>query len=272
MTFELRRDLKLDDRCVIRRIAENLSRAATMKRLTNFGSRSRAKRARKQNARKARRLAVAVAVIALVTVVVKEIVADSVKNLRESIATAETQFSNSSDQSNISLEIFNLQQQAEALTAKSVASAPAAKKDFGPLILQARAEMAQVKAGLNADFDSASKLIEKLPPGATALRDQLPQVKTIIDESDSTAQTILKADTANDAGQYADIKLAMIMYLTAELPVILVGDEALTYAKRIEASADTVLRLCNRIFYFLVALGACLAVYAAVLNARAQSD
>lgn len=243
-----------------------------MKRPTNFGSRKPAKVAEKRHGKNARRLLVVVALIAVLTVVVKQIIADSLTTLRESTRTAEARFSTQSDPSAISMQVFNLQQQAEQLKAESIASAPGTTKDFSFLILQARAETAQVKAGLNADFDSLSKLLDALPPGAKALRGELPKVKSAVDSADISAQTIMNSGSTGDAEEYARIKMAMAMYLVAELPVIVLGDATVTYAEKIESAADSVLRLCNRVFYFLVAPGVLLGLYAAVLQLKAQSD
>jgi len=239
-----------------------------LKKVTNFGSRGHSKLAKKRAGKKTRRLGFAVAVIAVLTVVVREIAVDYLKNLRDSINSAESQFEAQSDQNALQMQISILRQQADNAAAKAAAQDPDAEREFHGMIPLAISEVNEARMNLNAEYESVSNLLSKLPPGFKPLRDQLPTAKSTIDKTDTAAQSLLTMKTTTEAQHYANTRLALVIYVSAELPLVILGGVTVDEAKKIEDAAETLIRFCNRLVCGLVAAGAILGAYAAWLTMK----
>lgn len=239
-----------------------------MKKITNFGSRGSRKLVKKRNNKKLARLAVIIAVIGALTVGIREIAVDYLKNLRDSIHSAESQFEDHIDQATLQVQLFILRQQADNATAKAAAKDPDSEKQFLEMIPSAISEVNERKTDLNADYESVSTLLNKLPPGFKPLRDQLPTAKSTIDRTDRAAQELLGKATSTNAEHYANTRLALALYAAADLPLIILGGVTVAEAKKIEGDCDIVIKFCNDLVYLLVAIGALLGVYAAWLRLR----
>lgn len=214
----------------------------------------------------------AIAVVFALIVGLREIAVDYLKNLHDSIHSAESQFQAESDQDALQMQIFNLRQQADNATAEAAMKDPDSEKKFKGMIPVAIAEVNERKLDMYAAYESVSTLLNKLPPGFKPLRDQLPKAKSTIDKADSAAQKLLSQPTPTNAEHYANTRLALILYITDEIPLILLGGVTVTEAKKIEDDCDIVVRFCNNLLYILVTIEACLGVYLAWFRLRTAED
>ena len=228
-------------------------------------------RTRKQKAKIARGLAIATAIILLLIFVVKEILKDNLQELHDSLVSAETQFRNESGQSAISMQILTVQQQIQNLKLQAEKGRTDPKHDYSALIAQDVLAVQQFQANLNADLDSASRLIDKLPAGARDLRQQRDQVHTHVESTNQQVNDTLKPNPAHDVWRLIDVKLAIVMTVLEELPVVSLGDTALTAAQRVQEAAKSLIRVCTRALYVLGLLFLGLGLYAAITGIKTEA-
>jgi hypothetical protein len=226
---------------------------------------------RKQKAKIAKGLAIASALILLVTFIVKEILKDNIKELHDSLASAETQFRNESGQSTISMQILITQQQIENLRLEAEGARNDPNHDYSALIAQDTLAAQQAQTHLDVDFDSISRLIDRLPGGARDLRQQRDQMRAQMEKIDKQVKDMLKPKPDHDVWRFVQVKSAMAMALLEDLPVIVLGDAVLTRAKRVQEAAETLIRMCARAVYVLSLLGLALGLYAAVTGIKTEA-
>jgi|HubBroStandDraft_6_1064221.scaffolds.fasta_scaffold01770_7 hypothetical protein len=230
-----------------------------MKQQGTFGNRAAARR---KKARTAKRLAVTTVLILLATFVVKEILKEQLKDLRDSIVSAQNQFSSQLDQSAISVQILTTRQQLETAEIKAARSDP--HHDYALEILQATTEARQVQAQMRADFEGVSKLVDAIPGRTEQLRQLRDQLRTSVEKADQTVNTMLDAKPKDDIDRWVGAKLAMVMALVQELPIIILGDVAQKSAQLMKETIETLIKFCNWLIYVLGILGFILGLYAAI--------
>jgi len=228
-------------------------------------------RTRKQKAKIARGLAIATAIILLLIFVVKEILKDNLQELHDSLVSAETQFRNESGQSAISMQILTVQMQIQNLKLEAEKGRTDPQHDYSALIAQDIIAAQQFQANLNADFDSASRLINKLPAGARDLRQQRDQVHTKIEGMNQQVNDTLKPNPKHDVWRLIDVKLAIVMTILEELPVVVLGDTALTAAQQVQGAAEALIRICTRALYVLGLLFLGLGLYATIAGLKTEA-
>jgi hypothetical protein len=151
-----------------------------------------ARKTPKRNAKVAKRLAIASALILIVMFIVKEILKENLKELRDSIASAEAQFCNETSQTTISLQILTTQQQIENLNPELRAGSNDPNHDYSALIAQDTIAAMQVQSQMNSDFDSVSRLIDKMPSGYRDLRRLRDQYHAEVQKIDQQLSDTLK--------------------------------------------------------------------------------
>src|ERR1035438_10447013 len=114
-----------------------------------------------QKAKTAKILTVASLVIMLLTYIVKEMLKDKLQEFHDSLVTAEAQYRTELDESTVSMQIINLQQEIEL--AKVEAGGKDPHRDLSAQIPHDILGAQQAKAHLDASFDSVSHLIDKFP-------------------------------------------------------------------------------------------------------------
>jgi uncharacterized protein YlxP (DUF503 family) len=220
-------------------------------------------RTRKHKQRVTKGLAIASSVILLLIFGIKEVLKDNLKDLRDSIGSAESLFRVEEGQSTLSLQIFVAREQAELDRLKSDPH-----RDFSSMIAQASTEARQAKGDLDVNFDSVSRLIDKLPSGARDLRQLRDTVRQAVEKTDHQVDTALARKSANDNWRFAEIKMAMLFALVQEISVTLLGDAALTAAQKVESALETLVRICSRAIYILMFTLLCLGIYAAITGRK----
>lgn len=217
----------------------------------------------RQNARTAKRVAIASAFCVALLFILQSVLKDPMREVESSLATAQSDFRTATGQSTIELQIANLKQQAE--NAQALAERGSPHPDYSPVIAQATQDLAQVQANLNSDFDDVSRLIDALPVAADDLTQQRDQLKQQIANVPQTAEKtakLLPHDT--DVMTFVGLKLRMVEFLVEEIPVLVLGDEAMKRAQTLDWAAKKTINFCDYAIAFFGMLAAGLGIYAAV--------
>src|SRR5882762_2895200 len=190
--------------------------------------RSKSKRFRpKRTTSRRQTLAIVSAVILLLTFTVREMLKEWAKDVTASAQAGEDIFRTETGQSTLSLQMLQLNQQLSAMKRESTREA-VEEQDYSDVIKNDLIMIQQVSAGLNVDVDSVSRLLEKLPFGAAYLRQELDQLKPNIEKAHQQVTEVLKPSLKHDLSRMLELKLTMITVLAQQLPVIVIGDQALT--------------------------------------------
>jgi hypothetical protein len=223
---------------------------------------------RSRKAKTAKILSVASLLIMLLTYLAKEILRDNLKEFHDSLVSAEAQYRTESDQSAISQQIMNLQQQIELVKLGTGGKDP--HRDFSTLIAQDIPQSMQAKTNLDASFDSVSRLIDKFPSGANDVRSLREKVRQQIQPIDNQIADMLKPSADHDVRRFVQVKLAMMLALTEQIGVVVLGDATLTAAHRVEDATEKLIRICTGVIYGLFFLGLALALYAALTGVKME--
>jgi hypothetical protein len=224
--------------------------------------------ARQRNRRKNNRiiLAVASAVVLLLTYVCKEVLGGELKDWSDSIQAAQSDVNTERNESMISMQIMAQTEASELYRAKDVA----ASKDYSAIIMQDTLIARQGIANLNTDFESTSHLIDKLlfidiyGDWARARNEQRAKV----DEANKFVEETLAPSPKNDLGRMAMVKVALMKPLVVELTLTFLESSAMTATTKVKSAIDWVRRVLIRASYIFFLIGLCLGVYAAVLDVR----
>jgi len=229
-------------------------------------------RTKQQKAKVARCLAIASAVILLLTFILREILKDNLKELHDSLARAESEFRNESGQAVISLQILTGQEQAELLRIQAEKQAGKIRRtqDFSDLIAQDTNLAQQALADVNNDFDSTSRLIDAFPARTKDLRNLREHVRGQLEKMNAQVRETLKPTPEHDLSRFVAVKVAMISALLEGIPVAILGDAALTAARRLQEASEYLISICSRAIYFLGVLGLLFGVYAAIAGIKSE--
>ncbi|HMD10088.1 MAG TPA: hypothetical protein VKH63_21320 [Candidatus Acidoferrum sp.] len=228
---------------------------------------------KKQKAKIAKICGIIAIVIAALTFILKEIVKENLKDLHDSLTKAEFQFRTESGQTVISLQILVGQEQAELLRIQDEkrAGKDSTPQDFSTLITQDTVRAQEALAEVNSDFDSASRLIDAFPSTAKDLRNLREQVRGPLEKMNTQVRETLKTKPDHDLPRFVAVKFAMISVILQGVSVALLGDAALTAARRVQEASDYLIRICTRAVYCLVLLGFALGLYAAITGIKSES-
>jgi hypothetical protein len=217
---------------------------------------------KRNKAKVATRLAIASAVLLALTFVIKEIFKEQLRDIRDSLTTARTEFQSQSDQSSLHIQILAAQQQIELANMNLARGDP--HHDYTPETQQATAEARQAQAQLHADFDAVSRLIDSVPFGGQ-LRQLRDQARQTIDQTDNSVNATLTGSSTSTEGpgRWVMAKTATVMALIAELPVIILGGAAKDAAERVQQWIEKLIRICNWALWVFGLSGAGLGIYSA---------
>jgi hypothetical protein len=188
-------------------------------------------------------LPIAAVLIAGLTYCVKEILRANLQELRDSLARAESQFRIEGGQSAISVQILRAQQQVETLKLQDEAAQGKIDphRDFSALIAQDTGAAQQTLGQLNGNFDSASRLIDAMPSAAKDLRilTLREQTRASVDKVNEQVKELLKLSPEHDVVyRFARVKMALVIALVEEVAVLVLGDAAVTAARRIQDATE----------------------------------
>jgi hypothetical protein len=232
-------------------------------------------RTKKQKAKITKRLTIAAVLIAGLTYGVKEILRANLQELHDSLARAESQFRIEGGQSAISVQILRAQQQVETLKLQDEAAQGkiAPHRDFSALIAQYTGAAQQTLGQLNGNFDSASRLIDAMPSAAKDLRTLTlrEQTRASVDKVNEQVKELLKPSPEHDVYRFARVKMALVIALVEEVAVLVLGDAAVTAARRMQDATEYWIRACSGAIYALLFLGGALALYAAITGKKTDT-
>jgi len=147
---------------------------------------------KRQKVKISKRLAIATIAIAALTYVFREIVREDIKELHDSLASAEAQFRNQGAQSAVSTEFLQIREEIENLELQKATGQNKSKRDYSTLIAQNILATRQAQANLNADFDSLSHLIDKFPARIRDAREFRDKLKEQIDLNEKQVNEVLQ--------------------------------------------------------------------------------
>jgi hypothetical protein len=203
-------------------------------------------------------------VIFCLTFVFRVILKERLKDLKEAIASAEAIFNSETSASAIKLQITKMEMDANQ---RDSASLKKAKRtgDFSKFILQGRLAVAQRRAELGIAEQGVIKLLKAFPrrSGNASLKSFSP-IREKVKEALSGALEVERSSlmAGNDWSQSSLLQLQVLKLALVELQVALFADAVLKRAAEVREAAERLYSLCNRIGYFLYAVGIGIAVYA----------
>lgn len=229
--------------------------------------------AHQQAKRKKRRIVLTVvgALILVLTYTCKEFLIDECKELSDSLQAAQSAVNTQLNQTSISTQILTQSQQAELYHAKQIANSPSL---LSAVILQDSATARQTLANLNADFDSVTKLVDKLAfvDVDHSLRRTRDQVRAQVDKVNADINAALAPSTEHDMARLGRVELAVVRPLIIELSVVVLQDFAMAMASRTQEGIGKIRRFLTYLSYVLYVLGVGLAAYANLSGDKAIEE
>jgi hypothetical protein len=212
-----------------------------------------------------KRLAILSAVLALVSYVSKDILADHVKGLHDSIEKAEANFDKESSQSDLYLQTLAIQHELEAIKLQNDPNIKSPKKDFSYYISLAVSQVRGVESHIDLQFENLAHLVGTLPDiqSKTQLRHMMDEAKPKIEQAKKNTEDALKVTSDHDQFRYIQIRIAEVLELLQGIQVALISDLALTEARRIEGVYEARTKLCTWLTYALGLSSLVLGLFAA---------
>jgi hypothetical protein len=182
----------------------------------------------------------------MLTFLIKEVVMDRIKDIHDSLVAADSEYHGEEQQSLISLQIFQYQQQIEAL--KVASHDPS--KDYRPDAMVAQNTAQQAESRLNIDFDNLERLINKIPNDA-ALRKMLEQLRAEVKHANEMVDDARGTKDTDAFKKLVLLKIATVMSLTTEILVVLLADITETSLRWWEQHYERQLKACLLASYVL---------------------
>jgi hypothetical protein len=211
---------------------------------------------------KRQKLGIASAVLVLLTFTVREMLKEWAKDAADSAEAAENIYRTELGQSTISTQILQVQQELNNARLDDLKAA--GTEDFTAVVNKDLQLLQQVSSDLNANVDRVSRLLEKVPfYGADDLRKALEGYKPTIEKfNKETVVPTLKPSPKNDVARVIIVKIVLVSTLFEELPVIVIGDRALTRVRWTAEIAERIYQISRWVGYGLFILGVVLGLYA----------
>jgi len=227
--------------------------------------------------RRRRALTIVGALIVFATFIVKEQIRDYLKDLRDSIAGADSLYTLERDIGTVEIRMVQIDEEIAAVSARQKIAAAGS-----PTVLQypreiktATAMIRERDAALQADFDRLSGLAEKLVFGRDALRDPLARMSDAVSKCHEATERKLReleSQDPKDAATLGFLQLDVGYLLIAEAPVLAAGGAVLEQAKKEEEWLEAAYSWCNLISFLLYLLGWGLGLYGALSGMSAPGS
>lgn len=228
--------------------------------MTRKAEETRRAAGKQRQKRKAKILAVVGFTVLVLTYVAQTVVKEYVKDVAATVGAGEALYRTEGGQSTISIQIFQTQQQIQAMRLEISEPEDKRTKDYTAAIADDLRSMQSLRAQVETIFDSTSRFIEKLPINGN-LKQQLDQCRPGINQAEKFADEAAKPTPKNDWVRLVGVKIGMVGLLIQAIPVLVVGDHALTAAKATEDLADKINRLARWAAFFLYVVGAALTAF-----------
>ena len=214
---------------------------------------------------------VATAIFAVITFGLKEMVKEKVKDVGLAAHSAELFYRTEQGWSLLSLQaMLNLEEQQYSSIRQTQAN-PLGKDevDYSDIIRTDSTQLQNLLGDLNASLEGTSRLLDALPRSGGELRNQFERIKPTVDEVSQHAAETLSFSADHGWTRAADLKLMIARVGVAELPVLALGDAALTLANKTRDAADKLYWILQWTIYVLFAMGIALTSYATLTGAKA---
>jgi uncharacterized phage infection (PIP) family protein YhgE len=214
-----------------------------------------------------KRLAIASAVIAIPSFVVKEMVKDKLNEMDDSLGAAQSKYESEADHSGLSVQVATTQQQVELMRIEAVRNDP--NKNYSSLTVQNKAETRLARANLNSDFDDVSRLIDSLPIPSSQLQQMRDQLRDGIQKTNSQIDETLKAQqkSVSDYVPLLQAKTGQLMAQVQQIVLVLLADSVLKVAQHEKDLVEKAMRVCDWAFCILGLSALVLALSAALAGA-----
>lgn len=203
-------------------------------------------------------------VIVGLSFLVREILREKLKDLKERIADAEKTFSNETSSQALQAQLSSMQIDMQTANSKAALAKARRTENYSKFVLQDQLNVAQRRAQLRNAEESVLRLLRVLPKRTREANIQLfSPLQTKVKQAMAEAIEVEKASSKRkDWGQLALLKTHIMKLALAEIEVALFADGVLKVAKQAREAAEVLYRICNRTWYLLFALGLGLATYA----------
>ncbi len=230
------------------------------------------KKVQQTKAKRAKTLTIVSAVILVLTYTAKDMVKERTKDLSDSLRSAEALYRTQSGQTGLSVQDLAYRQigQINQINQIKDTHPEESERDYSDIIRSDLVTGQQVLGDLHVDFDNTSRFIDKLPSGASDLRQARDQIHKNIDDIDKEVADLFKASPKHDWVRAVGVKLGIVMTATTEIPVLTLGDAVLQRAHQVQEANDKIYGLMVWLSYLLYIGGVALAVYANLSGIRSS--
>jgi hypothetical protein len=227
--------------------------------------------AKPSTSKRGKMLAILSALILVLTYFVKDMLKERAKDVAASAESAETLYRTELGQSSLATQVMQMRQQITAIQQEAAPEGQDGQRDYKDVINADSALARQILGDLNITTDSVSRLIGKLPSDAEDLRQQLDALRPSIEQANWKVTETLKPSPKHDWTRAVEVKMAFISSAIAEVPVLVVGDAALTRVRQAKESADKLYRFSQWASYVLYTIGVSIGLYAALSGIKGLS-
>jgi hypothetical protein len=218
---------------------------------------------RKRAPRRRTGLVIAGALVVFLTFVVKEEIRDELKDLRDSLAAAESLYTIEQDIRIVELHTFTLEEQASTIEIRqrSAAGDPATLR-YPREIKTTIAMMRERDALLKRDSERVSGLADRVSNKAPLKSPLAKMGDTISKFHEATESKVKELEAApQDAATLALAQLDVGYLLIADAPVLVAGGDLLEAIRRQEEGLETIYGWCSRLAFLLYVFGWALSLY-----------
>jgi hypothetical protein len=201
---------------------------------------------------------------------VREILRDKLKDLKDRIGEAEKRFSDEANNEGLHAQLESMKMDAATANSKAAVAKARRTENYSQFILQDRLSVASRRGHLKGMEEAVLRLLNALPKRSRRKSIQLfapyqAKVKQAIDEALAAEKA---SSERKDWGQTAVLKTHIMKLAFVEIEIALFAAGALEVAKKVREAAEHLYRICNRIWYVLAALGLGVAVYATLAGVK----
>ncbi len=213
---------------------------------------------------------VVTALLAVITFGLKEVLKEKVKDVGVAVASAESSYRTEQGWALVSLQtMLNVEnEQHNSIKQVQTTSLEKNEVDYSDIIRTDSTQLQNLLGDLNTSVEGTSRLLDALPGSGRELRTQLDRIKPAVDEINQHALQTLRPSPDHGWTRAADLKLMIARVGIAELPVLALGDAALTLATKTRDAADRLYWILQWTIYILFAIGIALTSYAALTGAK----
>jgi hypothetical protein len=209
------------------------------------------------------------AVVCFLTFLARDFIKERTKDIADSLQSAENMYLSESAESTRSTQDLTFRITGQLSEINRIKETDP-KHDFSPIIRTDLLICQQVRGDLNGDFDALSRFLDKLPYRADDLKKERENLKSSIDKINQQVSVWItdSSDKRNDWVRASQIKLAIALAGTQEIPVAVLGDAVLTRSREIRERAEKTYQVARWSTLTLIVMGILVALYGALSGTK----